>query len=253
MDQPLISIITINRNNADGLRKTMQSVLSQTFDNYEYIIIDGASTDSSVEVIKSFVEDPKYADKIGYWVSEPDKGIYDAMNKGIMKSHGEWINFMNSGDSLYNEETLSNVADNITDKDNVIYGITYDYQNQVRSDIQINKLKLLQGNMVCHQSIFARRKTFDNNMFDTSFKIIADKKWFCRCYHRKKVRQIRIPVCYYEDIGVSSNSEKLQAESKKFLPNAFGLHGRLILFWDWLWHLPIRCLTKICRLLRGKV
>lgn len=85
------SIITINYNNADGLRRTIESVVNQTYKDIEYIIIDGGSTDGSVDVIK------EYGSQIDYWVSEPDKGIYNAMNKGILQAHGEYLNFMNSG------------------------------------------------------------------------------------------------------------------------------------------------------------
>ena len=86
------SIITINYNNVEGLRNTIKSVVNQTYTDYEFIIIDGGSTDGSVEVIK------EYANIITYWVSEPDKGIYNAMNKGIEVANGEYLNFMNSGD-----------------------------------------------------------------------------------------------------------------------------------------------------------
>ena len=85
-----LSIITINLNNAAGLRKTIQSVVNQTYIDFEYIIIDGFSSDGSIEVIK------EYADRINYWVSEPDRGIYNAMNKGILKTSGEYIHFLNS-------------------------------------------------------------------------------------------------------------------------------------------------------------
>lgn len=86
-----ISVVTVCYNAADTIEKTMLSVLNQTHHDIEYIIIDGGSTDGTVEIIR------KYADRIAYWVSEPDKGIYDAMNKGIKVATGEWINFMNAG------------------------------------------------------------------------------------------------------------------------------------------------------------
>ena len=89
-----LSVVTINRNNASGLRKTIESVVNQTFHDFEYIVIDGASDDGSVDVIKEF------ADKITYWVSEPDGGIYSAMNKGVRKAQGEYVQFLNSGDFL---------------------------------------------------------------------------------------------------------------------------------------------------------
>ena len=88
MSQRKFSIITINYNNKEGLRKTIESVVGQSFRDFEYIIIDGGSTDGSIEVIK------EYAGKVDYWVSEPDKGIYHAMNKGVLQAHGEYLNFM---------------------------------------------------------------------------------------------------------------------------------------------------------------
>ena len=95
-----LSIITINRNNAEGLRKTMESVLSQTYRDMEYIVVDGASTDQSVNVIKECVNQLKNEDRRMKldWMSEPDTGIYNAMNKGIKKATGEYLLFLNSGD-----------------------------------------------------------------------------------------------------------------------------------------------------------
>lgn len=96
----LISVVTVCYNAADTIEKTMLSVLNQTYHDIEYIIIDGGSTDGTVEIIR------KYADRIAYWVSEPDKGIYDAMNKGIKVATGEWINFMNAGDEFVDEGVI---------------------------------------------------------------------------------------------------------------------------------------------------
>ncbi|MEP7170167.1 MAG: glycosyltransferase, partial [Bacteroidota bacterium] len=101
---PLFSIITVNLNNAAGLKKTIESVVTQTFNDVEYIIIDGASTDGSKEVIKN------YETKISYWVSEKDTGIYNAMNKAIKKAKAEYCLFLNSGDSLTNKKVLNDVS-----------------------------------------------------------------------------------------------------------------------------------------------
>ena len=103
MNNPLISVVTVSYNAVTTIEKTILSVINQNYSNIEYIVIDGGSIDGTVDIIK------KYADKITYWVSEPDKGIYDAMNKGIIVATGEWINFMNTGDTFYNENVFSEI------------------------------------------------------------------------------------------------------------------------------------------------
>ena len=102
-DKPLVSIVTVVFNGEKYLEQTIQSVINQTYDNVEYIIIDGGSTDGTVDIIKN------YEDRIDYWISEKDKGIYDAMNKGINLASGEWINFMNAGDIFYDEKVLNTI------------------------------------------------------------------------------------------------------------------------------------------------
>ena len=104
---PKLSIITINYNNLEGLKKTFESVFMQTYQDFEYIVIDGGSTDGSKEYIA------ENADKINYWVSEPDKGVYHAMNKGIMKANGEYLLFINSGDELFENNTIEKSLSNL--------------------------------------------------------------------------------------------------------------------------------------------
>ena len=106
-----LSIITINYNNKEGLQKTITSVVSQTVKEFEWVVIDGGSTDGSKELIE------KYTDHIDYYVSEPDKGIYNAMNKGIHASHGKYLQFLNSGDSLHDNDTIERVLPLLKDTD----------------------------------------------------------------------------------------------------------------------------------------
>ena len=103
MNDPLISIVTVSYNAVATIEQTILSVINQTYPNIEYIIIDGGSKDGTIDIIR------KYADQIAYWVSEPDEGIYDAMNKGIKIATGEWINFMNCGDSFLDMKVLNKI------------------------------------------------------------------------------------------------------------------------------------------------
>ena len=114
-----LSIITINYNNKKGLLKTINSIKEQSFIDFEWIIIDGGSTDGSVEIIR------ENESRIAYWISEPDKGVYDAMNKGILRANGVWLNFMNSGDTFEGKDTLRNVfSENITESAHFLYSDT---------------------------------------------------------------------------------------------------------------------------------
>lgn len=143
-----ISVVTVCYNAADTIEKTMLSVLNQTYHDIEYIIIDGGSTDGTVEIIR------KYADRIAYWVSEPDKGIYDAMNKGIKVATGEWINFMNAGDSLFSRDTLQQFIESYPHMD-VVYGYAM-YMTQGRSfRFKNSPMSEIEKKMpFCHQAVF---------------------------------------------------------------------------------------------------
>ena len=121
---PLISVITVSYNAVTTIEQTILSVINQTYSNIEYIIIDGGSTDGTVDIIR------KYADRIAYWVSEPDKGIYDAMNKGTKKANGEYIAFLNS-DDWYELDAVSIIAQFADGKNDLISGIIKLYKNDL--------------------------------------------------------------------------------------------------------------------------
>lgn len=183
---PLFSIITVTRNAEKTLPYTLDSVKNQTCKLYEYILIDGASTDSTVALArKSGIPGIKI-------VSEPDRGLYDAMNKGLGMATGDYVIFLNAGDAFHSSETLQVLADAVMDHD--YPGIVYGQTDIVNSDrVKISDRHLLapstltldsfkQGMTVCHQAFVVLRKLTDN--FDTRYRFSADYEWCIKCLQR---------------------------------------------------------------------
>ena len=182
------SIITVNRNNADGLKKTIVSVINQTYDDYEYIIIDGNSTDDSVKVIKQF------SDKVTYWISEPDGGIYNAMNKGISVSTGDYLLFLNSSDVFYDERVLELVDKNHHNCDLIIGRESLGGASPTVFNLKVITMMSLFQKPLPHQATFINRKLFINTRYDEKYKIVADWKFW--------IQKIIIENCSYEYIDV---------------------------------------------------
>lgn len=197
-----VSIITVVLNDDVGLKRTIESVLAQTYDDIEFLVIDGGSSDGTLRVIEEHKAD------INFWISEEDKGIYYAMNKGIKKSTGEWINFMNAGDTFYDKETLKSLFElNKAAEFDVFYG-----DRHVRFDgVRPNKIikagaieKLFMGSQFCHQSSFVRRSLLKEEQFNTTYNIAADFYFFLQCYlEGRKFFYAGIPIASVESGGVS--------------------------------------------------
>lgn len=219
--KPLVSIVTVSYNAVDIIEKTILSVLKQTYVNIEYLIIDGGSTDGTVDIIK------KYADRITYWISEPDEGIYAAMNKGVRRAKGEWINFMNSGDSFYADNIVSKVFREDRSKVDFMVGIAAQSDGSlwkpVKEDFTFEDI--FYGNEVNHQSSFIRRTLFQDGGYDTSKKIIADELFFVEQIVFKGKSYITLPyiICNYDITGISSRSKRILQERfsfmKEYLPD----------------------------------
>lgn len=196
------SIITINFNNKAGLQKTIDSVITQTFKDYEWIIIDGGSTDGSKELIE------KYANHITYWVSEPDKGIYNAMNKGILQAKGEYFLFLNSGDCLYDIFTLErfNQRENTED---VIYGnaiVVDSTGNEVSKWHNPENLKLsyFWGHGLNHQATFMKKRCFEKFMYNENNKIVSDTELFMLLlYNSYSFAKYDSYVAKFDNTGIS--------------------------------------------------
>jgi glycosyltransferase involved in cell wall biosynthesis len=170
-----ISIITVNYNDKVGLERTITSVTRQTSLNYEHIIIDGGSTDGSAALIE------QYQDRFSYWVSEPDNGIYHAMNKGIEVAQGDYILFMNSGDTFYSEHSTALFNKNIGTEDFVYFDIQLVKKNESIIFETHEKLtfSMLRERMPFHQATFIKRELFIKyGSYDEHLKIVADWKFF---------------------------------------------------------------------------
>lgn len=180
-DKPLVSIITVVKNGEHILERTIQSVLGQSHSCIEYIIIDGGSTDGTLDIIR------KYEKHITYWISEPDRGIYDAMNKGIDLSTGEWINFMNAGDRFYQTDTIQQVMGSDCGTADLIFGhcqMVYDPDFSLIWKAK-NVTDLWKGMIFRHQSLFTRASVCKKLHFSLDYKIGADFAFIFSCYQHK--------------------------------------------------------------------
>ena len=217
MNYPLISVITVSYNAVLTIEQTILSVINQTYLNIEYIIIDGGSTDGTVNVIK------KYADKIAYWVSESDKGIYDAMNKGIAYSHGEYCNFINAGDKFCSSSILKQVMDfnHVAD---IIVGqdLHVNEHNKIVSrSVLPRRYNLLHFYIttIPHQSCFIRASLLKKYYYETSLKIVSDWKFYLQSIvlggHSVAAYNNVIVIC--NPRGASSDNNRIKEEREKVL------------------------------------
>lgn len=207
-----LSIITINYNNKDGLQKTIDSVISQTWRDFEWIVIDSGSTDGSKELIE------KYQEHFSYWCSEPDKGIYNAQNKGISYARGEYISCMNSGDTFYEKDTLERVF-SVERKGDILYGdymgIYQDHTCLIHfpSPVEIHNLYRWS---ICHQAMFVRTVILKEKGFDESYKIYADKcRWIEAAMDGSTFELLGFAVCGFDMNGISQTNVVLKREEQE--------------------------------------
>ena len=206
---PLISVVTICYNAKNDLEKTILSVLSQTYQDIEYIIIDGGSTDSTVDIIH------KYSERLFYSISEPDKGIYDAMNKGMDRATGSWIIFMNAGDTFCDNEVIKNIFgyNDLSDY-SVIYGDCYVSKLNQLQYLKASNMKKVHVQMpFCHQSSFIRKTRL---RFSIDLKIAADYQMIYEYYRMNGISSflyISKPISVFDATGISTtNNNLLQKE-----------------------------------------
>ena len=202
-----LSIITINWNNAEGLKKTIESVVLQKNLDFEYIIIDGESTDGSIEIIK------QYENSITYWKSEPDSGIYNAMNKGIKQAQGDYCLFLNSGDFLVNSHILEDVFTQNYSEDFLIGNCNVSQNRKIIHVVQPTKEITLQNfyrTTLPHQATFIKKSLFDKfGLYDEKYKIHGDYEFWIRTIilNNCTTKSINHIISDYNLEGLSSNND----------------------------------------------
>jgi len=219
------SIITVNLNNKDGLQQTIQSVIAQTGDEIEYLVIDGASTDGSVDIIK------QYRDNIDQWISEPDTGVYNAMNKGIDRASGEYLLFLNSGDRLYQPNVIEKVLPEL--KQDLVYGdMILDHGSHEEPITYADKLTMsyLFDWYIPHPASFIRKTLFEKvGKYEEQYPVCADWAFAMRalCLHGASYRHIKQTITRFDMHGMSAKPENFPAirqERDGFLNTHFSLY-----------------------------
>lgn len=239
-----ISIITITLNAERYLEQTIASVVNQTHSNREHIIVDGGSTDGTLDIIK------KYESEIDNWISEPDNGIADAMNKGIDLATGDYILFLHSDDYLVNSSVLERASEYLGDRfDIFFFQVLHDIngQNQVSSNRPLRWLTNFKMGS-CHQGQLCSRKLFQRiGKFDTSFKIDMDYDLILRAYRAgASCNSVNMPLAVMRLIGISSRTdwkslrERFDEERRVHFKNCTTIWMRLLYIFYWMMYLPYR-------------
>jgi len=227
----LITIVTVVFNNVNNIENTILSTLNQSYKNIEYLIIDGGSTDGTVDLIK------KYNDSFDYWISEPDNGIYDAMNKALKIANGDFLIFMNSGDTFSSIDTLFEVAHNIHDLNAIYYGNAIYLNSLTRERFHrggmFNKYRLAKTN-ICHQTIFFSKKVYKSISYNLKYKLFADWAYNMVLFKKHNYIYLNLNIAFYDTSGVSAlNTDKnFEKDLKKLILKHLGLETILYLLYN---------------------
>jgi len=236
--QPKISIIVVCRNAAATIEATFTSIISQTYKNYEIIVIDGASSDGTQEIIK------KYERQLTFWVSEPDKGIYNAMNKGIKHSTGNWFYFLNANDTLFDNNVFMRVAKTINRYPEIemIYGDVRltggeKHSLEIKSTAGINQMSYFFNFSIWHQAIFYNEKIFQKTgLYNENYHIVADWEHLIRSLAVEKIPALHIPVLIanFDISGVSANHGRFSRGKRERIAVRWHYFKGSIFYWLFL-------------------
>lgn len=216
---PKFSIITVTYNAEKVLEDTIQSVVFQTYRNVEYIIVDGGSTDNTLDVVH------KYQERICKVISEPDKGLYDAMNKGIRMATGDYLCFLNAGDELHENETLQKIVYTLKGKElpDVIYGETaivdeeghFLHMRRLSTPEHLHWKSFKEGMLVCHQAFLTRRELALANPYDLRYRFSADFDWCIRIMKQSKnLHNTHLTLIDYLNEGMTTQNHKASLKER---------------------------------------
>lgn len=225
-----LSIITINYNNRNGLQKTINSVVNQTWHEFEWIVIDGGSTDGSKELIE------KYQEHISYWCSEPDKGIYNAMNKGIAKAEGDYLLFINSGDNLYNERVLEDVFPYLKEDDFISGDTVIAHKNGINSYWHSPRhftIYAIVNYPISHPSTFISKRLLKERPYREDLRIVSDweQMLYELVFRDATYHYLPYMVSVFHEDGIShTNAELAREERQEVLQSVFSkrLHNAIL-------------------------
>lgn len=233
--QPKFSIITVTYNAGKVLEETIQSVISQTYQQVEYLIIDGGSKDNTLDIVK------QYKEHIHQIISEPDKGLYDAMNKGIQKATGDYLCFLNAGDKWHENNTLQLIVDSLTGQNalpDVIYGETaivgengkFLRMRRLSTPETLNWKSFKQGMLVCHQAFLAKRELAINELYDLSYRFSADFDWCIRIMkHSKVLHNTHHTLINYLNEGMTTQNHQASLKERfRIMCKHYGLFSTIM-------------------------
>jgi glycosyltransferase involved in cell wall biosynthesis len=234
MNTPLITIITVVYNGVFTLEETILSVINQTYKNIEYIIIDGGSSDGTIDIIK------KYEDKITYWISEPDNGIYDAMNKGIDKASGEYLLFIGADDCFITDNIIEKIFNGIPNLPdfiytNVLYSTGYEFHSRYSFDTLLH-------NTIHHQGAFYRKTLFADFRYDTNLKLVSDYELNLYIYlNRVRFKLCKLNICMIKcnEGGVSRKYKILAYKETNIVRNKY-INGYKYSFIRFLYYIKFK-------------
>ncbi len=249
MKNPLISLITVTYNAEQLLYNTWQSAINQSFKDFELILVDGGSKDNTVKIAQQFTNN------IGTIISEPDKGIYDAMNKGIKAAKGKWVYFLNAGDSFFSNNTLAEIFENIKYDD---YELIYAKVQTVNEPTGVNYIngKPVKYNdffshyPICHQATFTHKKAFDTiGLYNIKYKLVADNTWFALFFKTQPQKAIYIDkiIAFYDIQGATYHKRMLGY--KEYIHFGWSNFPLTIAIKNWLMYPVIWVKVKLIRTL----